>query len=109
MGRLKCFGEYQSWMAVTRNPDVQIFQDWEFPIYCLDEAVQKRNIHPKADAAHTIAMLEEQKLYVVYIFIGNVVDFVKVIDNEWKGRRMCQHSHHRGAVCTNERKAQMGC
>ena len=69
--------------------------------------MQTWNGHPKGDAAHAITVLE-CKQYSLFIFCGEVVIFVIVIDNEWKGRGMCEHICYRRATCTNEAKTEVG-
>jgi len=51
----------------------------------------------------------ECKQYSLFIFWGEVVIFIIVINNEGKGRGMCEHICHRRATCTNEAKTEVGC
>ena len=61
----------------------------------------------KTDAADSI-MLFESKDYSL-LFHSNVAISVIIIDDEWKGRRVCQHVSNRGASCADEAKSQKDC
>ena len=94
-------------VVLRRSHDIQHFQDREFIVYGCDELLQTRSRHPKGDAAHAITVLE-CKQYSLFIFWGEVVIFVVVINNEGKGRGMCQHIFYRRSTCTNEAKTEVG-
>jgi hypothetical protein len=48
-----------------------------------------RNRHRYANAVDTVTLLKNEG-YIIFIFHGNVANFIIVINNEWKARRMCQ-------------------
>ena len=57
----------------------------------------------KADATDAIALLESEDPSL-FTFCGDVVIFVRVINDEWKGRRMSQHVCDGRASCTDKEK-----
>jgi hypothetical protein len=64
------------------------------------ESGQIRNRHLKTDAADAITVLKG-KDYSLFVFCGDVVVVADVIDNERKGRRICQHVGYRRTICTD--------
>ena len=76
-------------------------------MYGCDDFLQTCNRHPNGDVAHAITVLE-CKQYSFFIFCGEVMMSVIVINNEWEGRGMCEHICYGRATCTNETKAEVG-
>ena len=64
---------------------MQVFQHRKFAVYGRDEVMQTLNRHLKADAAHTVTVLE-CKHYSLFIFCGGVTVFGIVINKERKRR-----------------------
>ena len=64
---------------------MQVFQHRKFALYGRDEIMQTLNRHLKANAAHTVTVLE-CKHYSLLIFRGRVMVFGIVIDKERKRR-----------------------
>jgi len=60
----------------------------------------------QADAAHAITV-SECKHDSLFIVSGEVVIFDAVINDERKGRPICQHICHWRATCTKEAETQM--
>src|SRR6266851_446406 len=105
-----CFkrrGKYQASVVFGDSADLQECQDWKFVVYGRDDLLQTCNRHQKADAAHAITVLE-RKQYSLFIFCGEVVIPVIVINNERKGRGICEHICDGRSTCTNEAKVQIG-
>ena len=69
----------------NRMHDNQVFQDWMSLVDDHDKFLQLRNRHVKADATDAIALLEGEDCSL-FTFCGDVVIFVRVIDEERKGR-----------------------
>jgi hypothetical protein len=65
-----------------------------------------RNGHRYADAVDTVKLLKREG-YIISIFHGNVANFIIAINNEWKARRMCQHTWC--TTCTDKAKTEVGC
>ena len=83
---LKCFRKYQGRALVLRpRPHNQVFQHWIFLVDGHNELLQFHNRHLKTDTANAITLLK-CKDYSLFIFCSDVAVFVKVIDDEWKGR-----------------------
>jgi hypothetical protein len=84
---------------------MQVFQHRKFAIYGHDEVMQTLNRHLKADAAHTVTVLE-CKHYSLF-FCGGVTAFRIVINEERKRRQMCQHVYYGHSMHTKEAETQM--
>lgn len=54
-------------------------------------------------------MLLESEGYPLFIFCVDIVVFTIVINNERKGRRVCQHVSNGFTRCTDETKLEVGC
>jgi len=91
---------------LVRRPNVEEYQIWKLPIEGHDELLQVRNRHPKANAVHSITVLECEQ-YTLFIFGNHLAVFVKVVNDQGKGGRMCQHVRHRGAMRANKAKTQV--
>jgi hypothetical protein len=65
--------------------DKQVFQDWIFLIDGHDDPLQIRKRQLKANATNAMTLLESKDC-ALFIFGGDVVIFVKVVDDEWQGR-----------------------
>ena len=103
---LKCRRKNQVSVVLPRRPDRQEFQDRKFVVYGIDEVLQTRSRHPKVDAADAITMLE-CKHYALFVFCGEAMIF-GVINDERKGRGMCEHICYGRAMGTNEAETQVG-
>jgi len=57
---------------------------------------------------HAMTVLEYTG-YSLLIFRGDVVPRLKVIENEWKGRCVCQYVCYRRAIGTKKATAQVRC
>ena len=53
----------------------------------------------------TVTLLESED-YALLIFHGDAVTFIIVSDNEWNGRRTCQHVCNGRVNCTDEAKTK---
>jgi hypothetical protein len=108
---LKCFWTHQDCTDVLIwNPDKQAFEDWILLIHGRDELPLTRNRHAdvKADAKDAFTLLES-KDYPLFVICGDVATFLIIVNDEWKGRRMCQHVCNGRAICTNKGNTQVGC
>jgi len=59
------------------------------------------NVDPKAEASDTITLLE-CGCYFLFVFSSDIAKFIYMINDEWKGRRVCQHVCDRRANCISE-------
>jgi hypothetical protein len=50
----------------------------------------------------------QREHYPLFVFCGEVMNSVEVVDNEGKWRRMGQHVCYRCPTCTNKGKMQVG-
>ena len=108
-GACKCFRKHQDRTSVVKRRHYdQVFRDRIFLIHGADELLQTRNRHVKADTTHAATQLQSKDRYL-FIFRGDFTIPVEVIDDERKGRRMCEHVCNGRAVCTDEGKTQRGC
>jgi hypothetical protein len=82
---LKGVREIQPRAIVRLLHDNQVFQDWIFLIDGHNERSQICDSHVKTDATDAITLFESED-YGFFIVCGNVLTFVKVIDDKWKGR-----------------------
>ena len=107
MWRLKCFGQCQARTVPKLTPDNQVFEDRIFLIHGRDKLPLNRHqdVTVKADAMDAIALLQSKE-HSLLVFCG---DAVEVIDDEWKGRRMCEHVCNGRAICTDKIKTQVRC
>ncbi len=105
---LKRRGKDQVSVVLRRRREIQVFQDREFVVYGRDDLLQTRSWYLKGDAAHTITVLE-CKHYALFVFCGEATIFDMILNNERKGRGMCQHICYGSARCTNEGETQVGC
>ena len=76
-------------------------------IYGHDEPLQIWDGHPKADTAHSIAMLE-CKQGALFIFNSHFAISDTVIDNERQRGRMREHVCYGRSVGANEAETQVG-
>jgi len=83
---------------------MHIFQHRKFVVYGCDEPFQTPCRGLEVDATHAIPMLERER-YSLFIFCGEDSICIIEIDDEWEGRRMCEHFSHGRAMCTDEAKA----
>ena len=104
---LKCSRKRQGRITLRHRPHDHVFQGWMFLHNAHEEEklLQFQNRHPEADA---ITLLES-KGYPLFIFCADIAVFTIVINNEWKGRRMCQHVRNGFARRTDEAKTEVGC
>jgi hypothetical protein len=101
--RWKC----QTGLVLGRRGDIQVLQYRKTVVCGHDELLQPRSMQPKVNMPHAITVLQ-CKHYSLFIFRGEVVILVIIINDEWKRRRMCQHVNNGCAMCTNEAKIQVG-
>jgi hypothetical protein len=106
---LKCSRKHQGWITPRHRPHDHVFQDRIFLHNGHEEEklLQFRNRHPEADAANAVTLLESEG-YPLFIFCADIVVFTIVINNEWKGRRMCQYVCNGFARRTDEAKIKVG-
>src|SRR6266850_3005206 len=102
----ECRGKCHASIVLGRSPETKENQCRKIFVYCRDELRQKWNMQRKVDAPHTIAVAECEN-YSLFVFCGEVLNSFIVIDNEGKGRRMCQHVHHGCASCAKEGETQV--
>jgi hypothetical protein len=76
--------------------DKQVFQHGKLIDHSLDDLLQTRNRHTKVYASHTITVLES-KHNSSFIFGGEIVTRVIMVNNQWKGRGVSEHFCHRDA------------
>ena len=106
-----CFelqGKCHTSILPSMRPDIQEFQYRKFVVYGRDEFLETQNRNPKADAAHAGTVLECQS-YPTFVFSREVVMFVIVINDEWKGGRICEHVCYWCAACADEAETQVKC
>ena len=104
---LKC-----SW----KSRDCTIVLNWTRDIEVLKNGIfvihgHKKLLHSstmKADAMDAITLFES-KDYSFFVFCGKLATFRKITDDEWKGRRMCEHIRDGRAICTEQGKTQICC
>jgi hypothetical protein len=60
----------------------------------------------ETDTADAITELK-RKGYSLFVFRGNVVFVVNVVDDKRKGRGMCQHIGYGRAICADKTKTQV--
>jgi hypothetical protein len=57
-------------------------------------------MHPEAEAADTITLLECEG-YSLFVFCSHNVTFIYLVGDEWEGRRVCRHVCDGRANCTD--------
>ena len=90
----ECCGKNQMRIAHGGWCDMEGLQHGEMVVHSLDYLLQTRNRHLKVYALHAITMILEGKHDSSFVFGGEIVVIVIVKNDEWKGRRMCQHFCH---------------
>jgi hypothetical protein len=106
MGCSKGIGKCQG--SNIRRPEIEVFKHRKFSVQGYDDLPQTLNRNLDADATDTITVFE-CKYNFLYISRTELAIHVEAIDDDRKGREMCQHLCNRRSSCTNEAKMEMCC